>query len=129
MMRYFVSVLCALMIVGATQFGHTRDADGTYTIIGDDSCGEYLDAHSRATLDDDGYKGPHKFWRVAGWITGYITGYNRWAANGKKNITAGLSRSDVYRWIASWCRDNPSKDLNDATEAFVLSRDQLRGAL
>ena len=124
MTRYFVSILCALMIVGATQFGHTRDADGTYSALENKSCGEYLDAYSRATLydDGDGYKGPHEFWYATGWINGYITSYNQWTANGKENVAAGLSHGDVYRWVASWCRDNPSKELVEATAAFIGSR-------
>ena len=122
MTRYFVSVLCAMMIVGATPPSHARDADGIYTVLGNISCGKYLDAYSRSTLDDDGYKGPHEFWEAVGWINGYISSYNEWTANGQKDIVVGLSLNDVRRWVASWCRDNPSESLAKATEALLLSR-------
>lgn len=126
MTRYFVSVLCVLMTIGATQLGHTRDADGIFVARGRMvSCGEYLEAYSRTTLDDDAsaFTGPREFSSAIGWINGYISGYNASTENGKEDIAAGLSGFDVYRWIASWCRDNPSKGLVRAIGDFINSRD------
>ena len=129
MMRYFVSVLCALMIVGATPPSHARDADGNYIVLGNISCREYLRAYGKTTttLDGHGYDGPHEFWEATGWINGYISGYNAQTANGQKNIAAGLSHNEMRRWIASWCRKNRPKDLADAMAAFIASRDEHEG--
>ena len=118
-------MLAVLLMVGLLMIPVESNAndDGTYTIRGNISCSDYLDAYSRTTIDDDyTYTGPHQAWDAFGFINGYLTSYNAFTDNGKKDIAAGLSGPDVYRWIASWCRDNQSSDLADGLSRFILSR-------
>ena len=70
----------------------------------------------------DESEGPYVWWRASGWINGYISEYNGWVDNGKSDIVAGMGTNDTYRWLASWCRDNPSKGLFDAIQSLILSR-------
>ena len=37
-----------------------------------------------------------------------------------QNILGSMSTNDARRWIASWCRDNPSKDMDDGIKALIL---------
>ena len=83
------------------------------------NCQEYLDAYAKTTLiDDNKYSGPHAMWEASGYIRGYTTAYNRETNNGIGNILEDMSMRDTYSWIASWCRDNPSKTLDDALQAL-----------
>ena len=54
-----------------------------------------------------------------GFITGYLTAYNRYVPNGKEDILSSMSPNDASRLIASWCRDNPSKDIVNGLEALL----------
>jgi hypothetical protein len=99
------------------------DARGNYTVSGASTCGKYLDAYSRTTHTGDAtYDGPYEAWHNFGWIAGYISAYNRFVSNGKKDIREGTTSNDAHRWLASWCRDNKSNDLDDAVFAFIRSQ-------
>jgi len=58
-------------------------------------------------------------WEAVGFIDGFISAYNAYTSNGKQDVLAGMSFNDSYKWIASWCRDNPSKAVNDGIEALI----------
>jgi hypothetical protein len=60
---------------------------------------------------------------AAGWVGGFITTYNSYVQNGKRDILEGMTANDALRWVASWCRDNSSRDLEYALEALIESRD------
>jgi len=121
MTRLIIPVLVALAIVGTAGSGWAADKDGNYTITSPISCGEYLDAYSKSTLTGGkNFSGPHAVWEVVGYIDGFITAYNYAAVNGKANIADGMSNNDVARWIASWCRDNPSRKLHHGILALII---------
>ncbi len=107
----------ALVLSGAA---HAKDKDGFYVTVDTLSCGKYLDAFSRATLTDSGYDGPYQAWSAFGFINGYISAHNRYVPNGKENILGSMSTNGARRWIASWCRDNPSKDMLDGLSALIV---------
>jgi|TARA_B100002003_G_C13929061_1_gene451399 hypothetical protein len=49
----------------------------SYIVRGNISCGEYLDAYSRSTLNSKGgWNGPYEAWQAFGFILGYISGHN-----------------------------------------------------
>ena len=101
------------------------EKDGFYTVTGSKSCGKYLDAYAKATLTgESAYEGPHQSWKVFGYINGYLTAYNQYVHNGKKNIRGSMSVNDTYRWTASWCRDNPSKHLVDGIGALTVKMEK-----
>ena len=111
----------ALVLSGAA---HAKDKDGNFTTIGNKSCGYYLDAYSKATLTDAGFSGQHESFLAFGFINGYLSAYNAKVPNGKQNILGSMSNNDAYRWIASWCRGNPSKDLDDGTNALTVKMEK-----
>ena len=97
-----------------------KDGMGDWAAIGHKSCQYYLDAYSRTALTGTGtINGPFEFWKASGWISGFISAYNFHAKNGKENVAAGMPITNIYRWVDSWCRDNPSKDIADATLALI----------
>lgn len=118
-------MLAVLFILGMHGIGmsgnaNAYDKDGYFIILAPTSCSEFLDAYSRTTLNEEGYIGPNKSWRAFGYINGYLSAYNLYVDNGKENIKEGMTYNDVYRWVASWCRDNSSQRLDEALNAFVL---------
>jgi len=124
MTRFIIPILVALAIVGTAESGWAADKDGGYSIRGPTTCGEYLDAYSKSTLTGDStYKGQYEFWKATGWISGYITSYNAYTPNGKPDVLAGMSNNDTYRWIASWCRDNPSKYVDHGVRVLIRKFD------
>lgn len=107
-------LLMAVLVIGGLAWGKDARAFSTHALP---ECSEFLDAYSRTTLlEGGGFDGPHEAWEVFGWVTGYITAYNRLAGDG--NILGAMAINDSHRWIASWCRDNPSKDVDDALQAL-----------
>jgi len=109
----------AFALLLSSADGWAKDKNGRFTEFSR-SCGYYLDAYSRSTLiGDRGQKGPNEAYWVAGWIGGYLSAYNQFRDNGKQNILGGMTANDVRRWIAAWCRDNPSKKVMHAV--FVLT--------
>ena len=119
-MARFGVLIFALVVVFSSAEGWAKDKNGGYAAHGNLSCGYYLDVYSKTTLKGDGYlEGPREAWGVFGWINGYLTAYNRFNNNGKKSILGSMSMNDARRWIAAWCRDNPSKDIDDAVSALT----------
>ena len=116
-------IIAAALAVGVASDGWAMDEKGTYTARGWIGCGEYLDAYSKSTLEGKGgYTGPSAMWEAAGHINGIITGANAFWRNGKKDNIAGMTIHDVYRWVASWCRDNPSQEVHRGVIALINSR-------
>lgn len=121
----FTRVLVVIVGVwGFTAPASAKDDNnyGEYTDYGY-SCAEYLDAYSRTTLVEENFQGPHEVWRAFGYIEGYISAYNAYIPNGKRDITSSHSFNDVRRWLASWCRDNDTKGVHEALLAFIKSRE------
>jgi hypothetical protein len=117
MRQIFMMVLVGLVISGPVR---GADASGGYTLVSVPTCGEYLGSYSDATLKDAfAYTGGHKAWRDFGWIDGYITATNKYINNGKKNILDSISVNDTRRWLASWCRDNPSGNIGRGLVDFL----------
>jgi len=119
MKRLLMTVLVGLVISGsAWGIGE----DGIFKHYSQPSCGEYLGAYAGATLKNDGdYEGNHEVWKVFGWLSGYLTAYNTHVDNGKADILGSMTLNDARRWIGSWCRDNPSKNLHQALFAMFLT--------
>ncbi len=108
------------MLVLSSADGWARDKNGTFSTHNNRSCGYYLDLYSRTTLRGDRtLNGPYAAWAVFAWINGYLTAYNEHVANGKKTILGSMTLNDVRRWMAVWCRDNPSKDIDYAVSALT----------
>ncbi|MBT3556618.1 MAG: hypothetical protein HOC63_11800 [Rhodospirillales bacterium] len=117
-MRRLILAL-AMVVMVSPAWGANN---GSYNYYGTASCINYLDAYANAKLEGvAGYTGGFETWRRFGWISGYITAYNRFNENGKENIIGDMTLNDARRWLASWCRDTPSKDIEDALLALFSS--------
>lgn len=74
------------------------------------TCEYFIDTHSRTELTGErDMSGPSDAHLLMGYISGYITAYNQFTDNNKTNILGSMTLNDTFRWLASWCRDNPSK--------------------
>lgn len=114
-MARFGLLIFALALLPSSADSWARDKNGTFTTHGGKSCGHYLDAYSRSTLSGGTQlKGTPEALTVFGWINGWLSAYNALSANGKKNILGGMTPNGARRWVATWCLDNPSKDVDDA---------------
>ena len=120
-------ILAAVMAVSLSGAAGAADADGGWSVKGGGwsvtgiiSCAKYLDKYSRSTFEgESGFNGPYAFLGYSGWIDGFVSGYNIAADT---DITKGMTRNDVRRWIASWCRDNGSRDVFVALIELMRSR-------
>jgi len=55
-------------------------------------------------------------------MMGYMTGINE-LVKGKEDFFR-MKFSEVASWVASWCRDNQSRDIDDAMDALYKSRNR-----
>jgi len=120
-MKRLLMVALVGLVVSGPAWGIGKG--GAYTGYSQHSCGFYLDAYASAELIGDHlYSGTYKTSIVFGWINGYLTAYNRHVDTGEINILGTMPMNDARRWMASWCRDNPSKDVLDALAELLLTR-------
>jgi hypothetical protein len=111
-------ILMVMLVIGALVWGKGAGAFVTHDLP---VCSEFLDAYGKTTLMEGGkYSGPHEVWGVFGWVNGYLTAWDRSVGDG--DALDGMLSNDVHRWVASWCRDNLSKDIDDALQALILTR-------
>ncbi len=119
-MARFGVLIVALALVLSSANGWARDKNGDFMTYDYVSCGEYVDAYSKSTLKGNrNFQGPYETGTVFGGIYGYLSAYNRFSNNGKSSILGSMSKNDARRWMAAWCRDNPSKDVDNAVNALT----------
>lgn len=101
-MKNLTATICLAVALlfgsGGTTWGYTVKG------IGADECVEILSDH------DNGKK-LHYFQRSS-WTQGYITARN-YASDSHKG--KGVSPGLIYNLIITYCRENPLKDLDDAS--------------
>ena len=125
MTRLIIPLIVALVVaviaprnVAAISFGASR-------IIF--NCTDYLDAYAKSTLTGKSdFKGHHEVWEAFGYIDGYITGVHTTVPNSSvdNDVLQQMSRNDVRRWVASWCRDNPSRQLYESLAELIESKEK-----
>jgi len=114
--KWLLMMVLVGLVINGPAWGYDQDG---ITAFNTPKCGEYLDVYAKTTLKPNNvYEGPYEAWKVFGWISGYLTAYNENTDNRIKNILGTTTMNDARRWIASWCRDNPSKDVLDALVAL-----------
>ena len=92
----------AFALLLASADGWARDKYGGFTGISHETCGYYLDVYSRTKLvGAGGFDGPYEAWKVVSWINGWLSAYNEFRDNGKKNILGGMTVNDARRWVAA----------------------------
>jgi len=117
MKTVIVGLLMVVLFIGFTE---AKDKNGGWVGRGGDTCTVYLDAYSRSTLKgESGYKGPYIAWNTFGWLNGFFSGYNLAKPNNIEDVIEAMTNNDVRRWVASWCRDNPSSSVDDAVVALL----------
>ena len=123
MSRLIVAALVASCFVVSAE-SYAMNAQGEYKPYGLATCGKYLDAYSKAELTDqrDVATTDPNTAHALGWISGFVSAYNRYDANERYSILGEMSLNDVRRWAATWCRNNPTKDLDDAMGTFIESQ-------
>lgn len=116
-------IIFVLLLACVTPEAQAADTDGRAYIRDEPNCQQYLDAYARAKLlDGGGIVGPVATAHIFGWVIGYISGFNSIADIDETDIAHGLSSNDIHRWLASWCRDNPTEDTSDAINHLYWSR-------
>ncbi len=121
MKRIILAALVGVFaIIGMAESGHAYDEKGIYVTRGRITCAEYLDSFTQATLTAQSrIDGPSEFLRAAGFIFGFITAHNVFVANGKQDIAVSMVNNDLLRWLASWCRENPSKKIATGPQILI----------
>ena len=120
-------VIIAVVLVGVLVSGAAwgKDEAGRYYIFGagGEKCAKYLGDYSTSELKrepNEEFTYSPKFGIWIGWIHGYATRVNK-TIKGRANIY-DMDSVDIAAWLASWCRDNPSKELTRTMHALTESR-------
>jgi hypothetical protein len=97
-----------------------------YTIRAD-NCGKVLaleslitrrveSANGRMTIRNDERINYERFQEASGYIAGYLTALNleNWRHGGNGDLFKINIHTDVWPWVLSWCRANPTRDIYNA---------------
>jgi hypothetical protein len=74
---------------------------------GADSCGQWLEARRS--------DGPAQL-AMHSWFAGYLSAAN---VAGAGDILRGGRVEDARLWVDRWCRDNPTRSVRQASDAFI----------
>jgi hypothetical protein len=118
MRQLVAAVFLTMLFVNMARADNNR---GQYTTTLAPTCNEYLRDYATASITDTGSRLEYStsFGNDIGWIAGYMSHVNS-SIRGKSNYFNDLINEVV--WIASWCRDNSSFDLDDAMRALTKIR-------
>ena len=114
-------VLLAVLLISLPLAASAKDERGRYVSMGEGNanCGTYLGAYSVADLrkrgSDHSYRGD--FGSYLNWLQGYASRVNQTEPGGQNVYQMGTV--DIAGWVASWCRDNPSKSLLEAMDQLT----------
>ena len=124
--------LAVLLIVVALCAGPAaaKDTIGKFQIhgVGNSSCPEFLGEYARSRLEANNegkLTAAPEFGNWLSWFEGYTTRTNETAKN--TSNAYGMKVIDMVKWVASWCRDNPSRSYVDAVSALTSSRTRPKG--
>ena len=121
MTRLIIPFLVALLVSGPAW---GKDKAGRFHVFGEGikKCTEYLGAYGASDLEALGetrITTSKELGTYLGWIQGYTFRANE-TELGATNIY-GMNTIEMAGWLASWCRDNPSKMILDAVSAITES--------
>ena len=96
----------------------TSSSSYAYSVVGGYKCGQIL------AYDRDNHRGLRN--HTISWFKGYLTALNSEnAAFDEGNDVSNVPDDDsIYYYLVNYCRNNPLKDIVDASDALYL---KLRG--
>jgi hypothetical protein len=53
------------------------------------------------------------------WALGYMTAYNQYGAEPKRDVSGGQHTEELAKWIDDYCRKNPTDSFYGATAALI----------
>lgn len=113
-----IAVMVGVLASGPAWGGEVT----TYVTSYMGKCKKFLGAYAGMKLiGGSTYEGDHDVFLNRGYILGYLTAYNAYKRD-KGTILGSMEMNDAFRWIASWCRDNPQKDLSYAMGALIKAQ-------
>jgi hypothetical protein len=121
-----ISLIAIALAVIFSGNGYARDKSGDYYLHAPPDCREFLEGYATAKfIGTNTSRASTDFHQHKTWIFGFVSAYNMYYENGKKEVlsTANMSANDTLRWLEAWCRDNMSKNLFNATQALLLRID------
>ena len=107
--RFAIGVMLLCFVCGEAV--SAADVDGTFLGYSPINCLEYSADYGLSDLREveGGYEYKDGFDRSLNYVLGFITGVN-FEAVGNDDVFK-MKPVGVAAWLASWCRDNPAKDL------------------
>lgn len=105
--------LIVALLLAAASFGAMAQ-QGAIILPGGASCGWVVDQLSRKNEP----QGVANMSMVTGWIWGYMSRHNLDHAHNPISIPRQAVTLDLY--IEKYCRENPLKLLNDATDQLII---------
>jgi hypothetical protein len=122
MKRAFAAAIVALVVSGPAWGG---DDKFVQTSFGEPvSCGAYIDAYLEPDEKKWGnYRNRAPTFLMASWyIKGFLDSAG-WANHNFQPIVLTMTQKEVFRWIATYCRDKKSDaSINHAIIALIRSR-------
>ena len=117
-----ISVLFVLMVLWLLSMStpaHTATKVVKWVSYGVKPCSQVLSTHARMTVKENRVKGPPEVWALIGWVSGFASAANS-AIGSPPNYFRTMTDVDMVNWVASWCRKNPSYDLDKAMRVLAI---------
>ena len=119
--KRIVLIAIALAVI-CSENGYARDKAVGHYFLDTPDCREFLEEYASVTFTDpDRVRASSAFHKHKHWIWGYISAYNMYVENGKKEVlsAANMPYNDTLKWLGAWCRDNMSKTVFLAIQALL----------
>ena len=120
------NAITAFLLAIALSLGTTNASadeagqNASWTSYGVDSCSKVLSTHAQITIKNYKISGPPAAWTLIGWVSGFATAANS-AIGSPKNYYKSMSNIEMLNWVASFCRDNPKKDVDYAMRLLATT--------
>ena len=94
-------------------------------LVSTGACADYLSmgvgTKSCRTFVSDRRESNKDYYNTLHWVSGFITGGNveRYMKGGNADIGDGLDFESTALWLDTYCRENPAKNVGNATDMFV----------
>jgi hypothetical protein len=105
-----MKLLRVMLVLFAIGFS-TNSNGGIVTELGMTSCGNWV---------KDKVENPASRIQAESWLAGYISGANVWKADGNLDILAKTNAESIHLWMDNYCKDNPSKYVNDGAYDLIF---------
>ena len=118
-MRYFILIVFCSLSISATA----SDANGKFHVHGGGTkyCTVFTQTLDKMVQLNEGDISSDMlvFSELFGWLQGFLSAANKFTEE-TYDITGGVSREEIVRWVVNYCLEHPNEYFGNAVEKFII---------